>query len=158
MNALLLTLVLGGLPPGTQAPDVSAKNQDGKEVRLSDLKGKPVLLYFYPKDDTPGCTKQACVLRDAFDRYTEKGVVIFGVSKQGSESHLAFKKKHRLPFDLLADEDGKVAKAFDIATVPIFGWFKRQSVLLDADHKVVKFFDDVDPVKHADEVLAAVKK
>lgn len=158
MNALLLTLVLAGLPPGTQAPDVSAKNQDGKEVRLSDLKGKPVLLYFYPKDDTPGCTKQACVLRDAFDRYTEKGVVIFGVSKQGPESHFAFKKKHRLPFDLLADEDGKVAKAFDIATVPVFGWFKRQSVLLDADHKVVKFFDDVDPVKHADEVLAAVKK
>jgi thioredoxin-dependent peroxiredoxin len=154
MTALLLGLLLAGLEPGTPAPDVAALNQDGKTVRLSDFKGHPILLYFYPKDDTPGCTKEACALRDAYTRYQAKGIVILGVSKQDPASHKAFIEKHKLPFDLLADEDGAFAKAFGIGSMPIFGWFKRQSVLLDADHKVVKFFDDVDPSKHADEVLA----
>jgi len=154
LSPLLLSMVLAGLEPGTPAPDFTVLNQDRKTVRLSDFKGKPVLLYFYPKDDTPGCTKEACTLRDAYTRYQKQGVVILGVSKQGPESHKAFIEKHKLPFDLLADEKGEVAKAFKIPSVPLFGWFKRQSVLLDADHKVVKFFDDVDPSKHADEVLA----
>ncbi|HEY3449341.1 MAG TPA: peroxiredoxin [Myxococcales bacterium] len=154
LTSILVSMVLAGIQPGTAAPDVSAPNQDGKIVKLSDFKGSPILLYFYPKDDTPGCTKEACHLRDAYTKYQKQGIVILGVSKQDPASHKAFIQKHKLPFDLLADEDGSVAKAFGIKSVPLFGWFKRQSVLLDADHKVVKFFDDVDPNKHADEVLA----
>ncbi len=153
-SAIVMSVILAGLEPGTAAPDVSAPNQDGKLVKLSDFKGSPVLLFFYPKDDTPGCTKEACALRDAYTKYQKQGIVILGVSKQDPASHKAFIEKHKLPFDLLADEDGSVAKAFDVKRVPLFGWFKRQSVLLDADHKVVKFFDDVDPNKHAEEVLA----
>ena len=154
MIATLMTMVLAGLEPGTLAPEVSAPNQDGKTVRIADLKGHPVLIYFYPKDDTPGCTKEACSLRDAYTRYQDLGIVILGVSKQDSASHKAFIAKYRLPFDLLTDADGEFAKAFGVKTVPLFGWHKRQSVLLDAEGKVVKSFDDVDPSKHAEEVLA----
>ncbi|MGC4122419.1 MAG: peroxiredoxin [Myxococcales bacterium] len=156
-TAILLSVLLAGLEPGTAAPDVSAPNQDGKTVKLSDFKGSPVLLFFYPKDDTPGCTKEACLLRDAYTKYQKAGIVILGISKQDPASHKAFIQKHKLPFDLLADEDGAFAKAFGIRSMPVVGWFKRQSVLLDADHKVVKFFDDVDPSKHADEVLAVAQ-
>jgi len=158
LTPILMSLLLAGLDPGTAAPDVGALNQDGKTVKLSDFKGSPILLYFYPKDDTPGCTKEACALRDAYTRYQKQGIVILGVSKQDPASHKAFIEKHKLPFQLLADVDGDIAKAFDIKRVPLFGWYKRQSVLLDAGHKVVKFFDDVDPSKHADEVLAVAVK
>jgi peroxiredoxin Q/BCP len=151
---MILSLALAGLAPGTQAPEVSALNQDGRVVKLSDFAGKPVLLYFYPKDDTPGCTKEACTLRDAYTQFQAQGIVILGVARQSPESHKAFKEKYHLPFDLISDPDGAFAKAFGIRTVPLLGWFKRQSVLLDADHKVVKFFDDVDPKAHATEVLA----
>jgi len=154
MASILTSLILAGLEPGTAAPDVSAPNQEGQLVRLSSFKGRPVLLFFYPKDDTPGCTRQACTLRDAYTRYQKQGIVILGVSRQDPASHKAFIEKHKLPFDLLADEDGSFAKAFGVRSVPLFGWFLRQSVLLDADHKVVKFFDDVDPGAHAEEVLA----
>lgn len=158
MTAVLVSLLLAGLEPGTPAPDVAAPNQDGKTVRLSDFAGRPMLLFFYPKDDTPGCTKEACLLRDAYTKYQAKGIVILGVSRQDAASHKAFIGKHKLPFDLLSDPDGRVAKAFGVASVPIFGWFKRQSVLLDGEHRVVKFFDDVDPNKHADEVLAVAER
>jgi thioredoxin-dependent peroxiredoxin len=154
MTAILLALVAAGLEPGTFAPDVSAINQDGKAVKLTDYAGRPMLIFFYPKDDTPGCTKEACALRDSYTRYQKQGIVVLGVSRQSPESHKAFIAKHRLPFDLLSDEDGSFAKAFGVKSIPVFGWLKRQSVLLDAEHKVVKFFDDVDPVKHAEEVLA----
>jgi thioredoxin-dependent peroxiredoxin len=153
MTAILLALVTAGLAPGTLAPEVSAVNQDGKSVKLSDYAGRPMLIYFYPKDDTPGCTKEACALRDSYTRYQKAGIVVLGVSRQSPASHKAFIEKHRLPFDLLADEDGSFAKAFGVKSMPIFGWLQRQSVLLDAEHKVVKFFDDVDPTKHAEEVL-----
>ena len=154
MTAILLALVVAGLEPGTIAPEVSAPNQDGKAVKLSDYAGHPVLIFFYPKDDTPGCTKEACALRDSYTRFQRQGIVVLGVSRQSPASHKAFIEKHHLPFDLLADEDGAFARAFGVKSIPIFGWLKRQSVLLDADHKVVKFFPDVDPVKHAEEVLS----
>jgi peroxiredoxin Q/BCP len=157
MAAFLMSLILAGLEPGTVAPDVSAPNQEGKTIRIADLKGHPVLIYFYPKDDTPGCTKEACALRDAYTRYQNEGIVILGVSRQDAASHKAFINKYRLPFDLLTDADGEFAKAFGVKTVPLFGWHKRQSVLLDADGKVVKSFDDVDPSKHAEEVLAVAQ-
>lgn len=158
MTAFVMSVLLAGLEPGVVAPDVSALNQDGRRVKLSDFPGRPVLIFFYPKDDTPGCTKEACALRDAYSRYQELGIVILGVSRQSPESHRAFKAKHHLPFDLLSDEDGSFSRAFGVKAIPVVGWLKRQSVLLDASHKVARFFDDVDPAKHAAEVLAVVQQ
>src|ERR1700678_2416686 len=99
MKTALLLAVLAGLPVGTLAPDVSAPNQDGKLIKLSDFRGKPVLLYFYPQDDTPGCTKDACTLRDDCSRFTKAGAVILGVSRQDADSHKAFRAKYHIPFD-----------------------------------------------------------
>ena len=159
MHSLLLALVAAaGLAPGTAAPDVSAPNQDGKLVKISELKGKPVLVYFYPKDDTPGCTKEACTLRDDYSKFQKAGAVILGVSRQDAKSHQEFKAKYHLPFDLLIDADGKFAAAFGVDTMPVVGFHKRQSVLLDAQGKVLKFFPDVDPASHSAEVLALLQK
>ena len=154
MHSLLLALVAAAaLAPGTPVPDVAAVNQDGKVVKLSQYKGKPVLLYFYPKDDTPGCTKEACSLRDDYARFQKAGAVILGVSRQDSKSHQEFRAKYHLPFDLLTDTDGKFAEAMGVETLPVVGFHKRQSLLIGADGKVVKFFDAVEPTTHSAEVL-----
>jgi peroxiredoxin Q/BCP len=159
MNAILLALVVSaGLAPGTVVPDIAAPNQDGKLVKLSDYRGKPVLLYFYPKDDTPGCTKEACNLRDDHAKFEKAGAVVLGVSRQDADSHKAFRSKYHLPFDLLVDKDGKFAEAFGVSTMPVVGFHKRQSLLIDKDGKVVKFFDDVDPATHSAEVLKLLEK
>jgi peroxiredoxin Q/BCP len=142
-----------GLSVGDVAPDFSAKNQDEKEVRLSGFRGKPVLVYFYPKDDTPGCTKEACSFRDQFTRFQKMGAVILGVSRQDAKSHREFRAKYRLPFDLLTDPDGSVAKALGIGTMPVVGYHKRQSVLISADGKVIQVYPDVDPAHHTSQVL-----
>jgi peroxiredoxin Q/BCP len=146
---------------GASAPNFSAKNQDGKTVSLSDFKGKPVLLYFYPKDETPGCTKEACSFRDQYAAFTKQGAAVVGISAQDAKSHREFKDKHKLPFDLLVDSDGSIAKAFGVGKFPVLGLLKRQSVLLDKDGKVLKFYENVDPETHTEEVLkdlAAAKK
>jgi len=91
---------------GETAPDFALKSDRGTEVKLSELRGKPVVLYFYPKDDTPGCTKEACAFRDAFDKFVAAGVTIFGVSRDPAPSHLAFMKKYTLPFPLVPDPSG----------------------------------------------------
>lgn len=153
LNSALLAIALSALAPGTQVPDISAKNQDGKVIKLSDFKGKPVLVYFYPKDDTPGCTKEACSLRDDYARFQKAGAVILGISRQDAASHRAFREKYHLPFDLLVDEDGSVAKALGVDTMPLVGYHKRQSLLIDKDGKVIKFFPDVSPAEHSAEVL-----
>ncbi len=153
--ALLLAVVLAELAPGSPAPDIAAKNQDGKTVKLSELTGKAVLVFFYPKDDTPGCTREASDLRDDYAKYQALGVVVLGVSRQSALSHRAFRAKYKLPFDLLADEDGSIARAFGVGTFPVLGFTKRQSVLIGLDGKVVRFFRDVDPATHSAEVLAA---
>lgn len=152
-----LTAPLLGLSPGDAVPDFSAKNQDGKEIRISDYRGKPVLIYFYPKDDTPGCTKEACSFRDEYAEFKKLGAVIFGVSRQDSKSHRAFKEKHRLPFDLLVDEDGSVAKSLGIGMMPIIGFHKRQSILIGPDGKVFRIYSDVNPKNHTQEVLNDLK-
>lgn len=141
------------LQPGDEAPAFSAKNQDGKLIRLSDLQGKNVLLFFYPKDDTPGCTKEACQFRDQYLEIKNKNTEIFGVSRQDAESHRKFKAKHKLPFDLLLDQDGIIAKAYGISTIPIIGFFERKSVLIGPDGHIVRFYLKVDPHTHAAEVL-----
>lgn len=100
------------LKVGDKAPDFEAKDEGGRAVRLADLKGKTVVLYFYPKDDTPGCTAEACSFRDNYAAIKKKGAVILGVSKDPAASHVKFKEKYSLPFPLLADEDLKVTKAY----------------------------------------------
>ena len=149
--SLLLTL-----NPGDVAPDFAAPNQDGKTVHLSDYKGKAVLVFFYPKDETPGCTQEACSLRDDYRRFQQKGAVVLGVSRQDSASHVQFRAKNKLPFDLLTDKDGSVAKAFNVGTMPVIGLHKRQSILIAPDGKVARVYSDVDPAKHSAEVLQAM--
>lgn len=146
------------LAPGQSIPDVSAKNQDGALVRLSNLKGKYVLVYFYPMDDTPGCTTEAQELRDRHGELLKLGAVVFGASKQNEASHRKFRDKHRLPFDLLTDPEGSLAQALGASLMPGIGLNKRQSVLIGPDGKVVRFYADVVPAKHAQEVIAAIKE
>ena len=143
------------LAAGELAPDVSAKNQDGKTVRLSDYRksGKYVLVYFYPADDTPGCTAEAKALRDSYKDLKALGAEVVGVSRQGEQSHRDFRKKHDLPFDLLVDQDGALGRAFGVGAYPVVGLSKRQSVLIAPDGKVARFYGDVDSGKHAAEVV-----
>lgn len=155
---LTLTAFSLALKPGDTVPDFKAKNQDGIEVQLSHYKGKPVLLYFYPKDDTPGCTKEACQFRDKYSEFKKLGAVIFGISKQDEKSHQKFIKKHKIPFDLLIDSDGTIAESLGVETMPIIGFHKRQSVLIGPDGKMAKFYESVDPDKTADEVIKDLKE
>jgi peroxiredoxin Q/BCP len=149
--------LFSALSPGTKAPDFTAKNQDGKAISLADLKGKYVLLYFYPKDDTPGCTKEACSFRDGFELLRKHGAVVLGVSKQDEKSHQEFRAKYKLPFDLLVDNDGKLASAYGIASMPVVGYFKRESVLIDPNGKILKQYKDVNPEVHSKQVLQDIE-
>lgn len=141
------------LKPGDFVPDFSAKNQDGKTLRLSEFRGKPVLLYFYPKDDTPGCTQEACSLRDADAALKERGLVVLGISAQNEKSHQAFKKKHSLPFDLLVDSDHKISKLLGVKRIPLLGFHWRQSLLIDPEGKLIRFYRSVRPSHHTEQVL-----
>jgi peroxiredoxin Q/BCP len=157
---LLLPLApfLMAIAPGTQAPEFSAKNQDEKAVKLSDFRGKFVLLFFYPKDNTSGCTKEACEFRDNYAALKKLNTVVLGVSRQGASSKKKFIAQHNLPYDLLIDHDGEIAKAFGVGLMPIIGLHKRMSVLVGPDGKVVRFYENVDPATHVPEVLEDVKK
>ena len=153
-----LAPLLMAISAGTPAPEFTAKNQDGKDVKLSSFRGKFVLLFFYPKDQTAGCTKEACSFRDAYAELKKLNTVVFGISRQDASSHKKFIAKHNLPYDLLIDEDGSVAKAFGVGLMPIVGFHQRKSVLVGPDGKVVRFYDDVNPVTHTSEVLEDVRK
>jgi len=146
----------GLLPVGASAPDLEGKNKDGKTLKLSAAGDKVKVVYFYPKDDTPGCTKEACAFRDSYAKYEAAGVVVFGVSKDSQESHDTFAKKHALPFYLTADESGTVVKAYGVGST--LGMASRVTFVVGRDNKIVKVFPDVDPAIHADEVLAAAPK
>ncbi len=146
----------GLLPVGASAPDLEGKNKDGTALKLSAAAGKVKVVYFYPKDDTPGCTKEACAFRDAFAKYEAAGIVVFGVSKDSEASHDTFAKKHSLPFYLTADESGSVVKAYGVGST--LGMASRVTFVVGRDNKIVKVFPDVDPAIHADEVLAAAPK
>ncbi len=143
----------GLLPVGATAPDFGATTKSGDPTRLSALKGQPVVVYFYPKDETPGCTKEACAFRDAWAKFQAANVGIVGVSGDSEESHRKFVKAHELPFPLAADEDGAIAKSWGVKST--LGVTSRVSFLIDKDGKVAKVWPDVDPAIHADEVLAA---
>jgi peroxiredoxin Q/BCP len=134
---------------GTKAPEFAAADQAGKIQNLSDYAGKWVLLYFYPKDFTSGCTAEACTLRDNFDGFKKIDAVVLGVSNDSVESHAGFAKEHTLPFTILSDADKKIIDAFEASGV----WTKRISYLIDPEGKIAKTYDNVKPEAHAAEVL-----
>jgi thioredoxin-dependent peroxiredoxin len=146
---------------GKQAPDFELASDTGERVRLSNLKGRTVVLYFYPRDDTPGCTKQACSLRDAYGEIQERGATVLGVSPDTEASHVKFKEKYELPFTLLADPEHEVAELYDVwVEKNNYGkksmGIKRSTFVIDGDGNVVKAMRGVSPDGHADVVLAAL--
>jgi thioredoxin-dependent peroxiredoxin len=145
---------------GDVAPDFESRDAEGNTVRLSDLRGQKVALYFYPKDDTPGCTKQACSLRDKYSELEERGIKVLGVSLDDEESHRKFAEKFSLPFTLLADTDHSVADAFGVYGEKEWMGKKfmaadRKTFLIDEEGRISKVFDKVNVEEHADEVLEA---
>ena len=146
---------------GKRAPDFELPSDAGERVRLSDLRGKPVVLYFYPKDDTTGCTAQACGFRDVYSRFRERGAEILGVSPDNAESHVRFKRKYALPFTLLADTEHEAAEKYGVwVERNRYGkksmGIKRSTFVIDAEGNVVKAMYGVKPEGHAEEVLRAL--
>ncbi len=149
--------------PGTPAPDFALSDETGAVRRLADFRGQTLVLYFYPKDDTPGCTTEACNFRDDYSAYQEAGVTILGVSPDSPKSHAKFKQKFQLPFSLLADEDHAVCEAYNVWGSKKFMGKEYMGVLrttfvIDPEGKVKKVFENVKPADHSAEVLAAVKE
>ena len=149
------------LEEGDLAPEFSAATNGGGKISLAELKGKNVILYFYPKDDTSGCTKEACAFRDGFAEFKKRGAVILGVSPDSVKSHDKFVKKFNLPFTLLADEDKKIVEAYGVWGMKIFWGRKylgthRVTFLIGPDGRIKKIWPDVKPEEHAAEVLAAL--
>lgn len=143
---------------GQKAPDFSCKDQDGHEQTLGTLTGEWTLIYFYPKDDTPGCTKEACAITDVYHEFKKRGVVVAGVSKDSPASHKKFVEKYSLPFTLLSDEDGSVISSYGAwQEKTVFGktalGIVRMSYLLNRDKEVVRIYPKVDPATHALEIL-----
>ncbi|MBW4506069.1 MAG: peroxiredoxin [Scytonematopsis contorta HA4267-MV1] len=138
---------------GTDAPAFTAKDTNGNTVSLSDFKGKTVVLYFYPKDDTPGCTKQACSFRDAQPEYKGKDVVVLGVSADDEASHQAFTQKYSLNFPLIADTNQSIIKAYDVDGG---GYAKRVTFVIDGNGKITHVDSSVNTATHANDVLAAL--
>lgn len=141
------------LAVGTDAPKFTAKDTNGNTVSLSDFAGKTVVLYFYPKDDTPGCTKQACSFRDAQSDYQGKDVVVLGVSADDEASHQAFTAKYNLNFPLLADTDKSLIQAYDVDGG---GYAKRVTYVIDPNGKIIHVDSAVNTASHASDVLAAL--
>ncbi len=151
------------LQAGDAAPAFSLRDQHDTLHSLKDARGKWVVLYFYPKDDTPGCTKEACAIRDRFPQFKKLGIIVFGVSVDSVKSHGKFADKFELPFTLLADDEKKVVAAYGV-------WGKKKfmgreylgtmrwSFLIDPNGKIAKIYDAVKPETHADEILADLTK
>jgi peroxiredoxin Q/BCP len=149
------------LKVGERAPGFTASTQDGASVSLSDFLGKPVVLYFYPRDDTPGCTREACGFRDGFAGFQKKGAMVLGVSIDSAKKHAKFAQKYELPFTLLADEDKKIVEAYGVWGEKRFMGRKYQGThrvtfLIAEDGVIKRIWPEVKPDEHADEVLAAI--
>ena len=147
---------------GKPAPDFELPSDSGERVRLSDLRGNPVVLYFYPADDTTGCTKQACGIRDAYGEFERAGAVVFGVSPDDEASHVRFREKYELPFTLLADTDHTVAEQYGAWGEKTnrgrtYMGIIRSTVVIGPDGTVMKAMPNVKPETHADDVLAVLR-
>jgi len=140
---------------GQPAPDFELESDTGETVKLSDLRGKPVVLYFYPKDDTPGCTRQACGIRDAWGDFQKAGAEVFGISADTTTSHEKFKSKYSLPFTLLADPEHKLGKPYGVGQEGKSS-YERSTFVIDADGNVARAMRRVKPDTHAGDVLAAL--
>lgn len=146
---------------GQAAPDFELTSDEGRRVRLSDLRGRPVVLYFYPRDDTPGCTRQACALRDSYAAFRERGTVVVGVSPDDETAHVRFKAKYGLPFTLLADPDHEVAETYGVwveknRNGKTSMGIERSTFLIDSEGNIAKVMRRVKPDTHAEEVLEAL--
>lgn len=149
------------LKEGDMAPEFSSATNGGGTISLADLKGRNVILYFYPKDDTSGCTKEACAFRDDFAEFKKRGAVVLGVSTDPVKSHDKFVKKYSLPFTLLADEDKKIVQAYGVWGQKSFMGRKymgthRVTFLIGPDGRIEKIWPEVKPEEHAREVIAAL--
>lgn len=148
---------------GDKAPDFKLSDQFGKTHKLSDYRGQWVLLYFYPKDDTTGCTAEACAIRDNYSQFSKAGIVVIGVSVDSVKSHGKFASKYELPFTILADEQKEVVRLYGawrekpMAGRKIMGT-ERMSLVINPDGKIVKTYEKVKPTEHAEEVLADIEK
>lgn len=146
---------------GKAAPDFELTSDSGETIRLSELKGKPVVVYFYPRDDTPGCTAQACGIRDSYEAFGERGAVVLGISPDDESSHQKFKQKYGLPFTLLADPDHRVADQYGVwGERSMYGktymGIERSTFVIDADGNVARVMRRVKPDTHAQQVLEAL--
>jgi thioredoxin-dependent peroxiredoxin len=151
---------MGDLAVGQKAPDFTVETDTGEKAKLSDFKGKKVVLYFYPKDDTPGCTKEACSFRDAFASFKKRGITVLGVSPDSEAAHKKFTTKYKLPFTLLADTDKAISEAYGVYGEKKFMGrtymgVLRTTFLIDEKGKIKKIFEKVKPEDHASEVLEA---
>ena len=150
------------LKEGDKAPEFTAPTNAGGRISLADFKGKHVVLYFYPRDDTPGCTKEACAFRDHFAAFKKKGAVVLGVSVDSAKAHDKFAEKFKLPFTLVADEDKKIVQAYGVWGEKSFMGRKylgthRVTFLIGSDGRIKKIWPQVKPEEHAEEVLAALE-
>ncbi|HUS34495.1 MAG TPA: thioredoxin-dependent thiol peroxidase [Verrucomicrobiae bacterium] len=148
---------------GDPAPAFETRTASGETIRLADLKGKDVVLYFYPKDDTPGCTKEACGFRDAYKDFQKRGAIVLGVSPDPAKAHDKFTNKFNLPFPLLLDEEKKIINAYGVWGQKTFMGRKymgvyRVTFLIGKDGRIKKIWPDVKPEHHASEVLAAIEE
>jgi peroxiredoxin Q/BCP len=146
------------LEPGDKAPEFKVKDQQGKTVSLKDYRGKKVILYFYPKDDSPGCTKEACAFRDHFSEFKKHGAEVLGVSTDSEKSHQAFVDKYKLPFTLLADVDKKIVEAYRVwGEKSMYGktylGTHRVTYVIDEHGQIAAVFPKVKPEEHAEEIL-----
>ena len=147
---------------GIPAPDFSLADENNVARRLSDFRGKPVVLYFYPKDDTPGCTTEACNFRDDYSAYEKADVTILGVSPDSPESHAKFKRKFSLPFSLLADEGHKICDQYEVWGPKKFmgreyDGVMRTTFLIDRKGNIARVFENVRPAEHSAEVISAIE-
>src|SRR6184192_140790 len=155
--ASIVTLTRGSdvIEEGKPAPDFEAKTDAGETIKLSELRGKPVVLYFYPKDDTPGCTRQACGIRDAWAEFQRAGAEVFGISADTQASHERFRAKYSLPFTLLADPEHKLAEPYGVGQEGKNS-YEQSTFVIGADGNVARIMRRVNPDRHADDVLAAL--
>jgi len=144
------------LTPGTKAPDFSGVDQDGKPVRLADYAGQPVVLYFYPADDTTGCTMEACAFRDEQDKFQDVGAVVLGVSVQDAASHTKFRAKYNLNFPLIADPTKEICRSYN--ALGLLGMAKRVTYVIGPDGTIVDAFKSINPKPHVARALQALRE